>query len=186
MRGIAYSLWFWFGALALSGNQSALAQESQPIELDVRIVPGTRWSASVTKDRESFVSCQITTVTNDAEVRFTIASKGSLVLLLRDEFQENAIRDTLGWGGSRSYRGSLFIDSRPPITTQVERIWEHSLLIPLSKIDPNVLFRARKIAIAVGGISMRGYDVTGLSVARRDLYDCYKENGNEPSAPPRR
>jgi hypothetical protein len=148
-----------------------------PAELDVRIVPGTKWSISVTKKGGEYVSCQITAFTNDAELRLVIGSKGSLVMLLQDQYQENAIRDTLGWRDNQSFRAALFIDKQSPIAAQAERIWEHTLLIPLSNIDSNVIFAAKRIAIAIGGISMRGYDVAGLSTAKTPLYECYRIHG---------
>ena len=39
-----------------------------------------------------------------------IGSKGSLVILLRNPYQENAIKDTLRWGDNQSYKAALFID----------------------------------------------------------------------------
>lgn len=155
------------------------AQKNGLRVLDVRIVPGTKWRASVTKDGETYVSCQVTRNSNSAEIRFAIGSEGSLVILLRDEFQEKAVSETLGWSKGQSYRTVLFIDKWDPIYTQAKRIWEHTLLIPISNIDPNIIFEAKRISIAIGGISMRGYDVEGLSVARQDLYDCYETHSGK-------
>jgi hypothetical protein len=53
---------------------------------------------------------------------------------------------------------------------------QHTLLIPLSSIDPNVIFTARRIGIAIGDIPARTYDVDGLSVARAPLDECYHNN----------
>jgi hypothetical protein len=52
---------------------------------------------------------------------------------------------------------------------------EHTLLISLSSIDPNVVFAAKRIGIAIGDIPTRTYDVDGLSVARAPLYECYHD-----------
>jgi S1-C subfamily serine protease len=151
---------------------------AQDRDVNVEIVPGTKWIISMTVSKEQhYVSCQLTAKTNGAEFRVTISSKGSLVILLRDQYQENAIRDTLGWRENQSYRAELFIDNGSPIPVQAERIWEHTLLIPLSSIDPNIVFSAKRIAIMVGQISMRGYDVNGLSLARAPLNECYRNYG---------
>jgi hypothetical protein len=68
------------------------------------------------------------------------------------------------WAGA--YRAALFIDAQAPISVEAHRVWEHTLLIPLSSIDPNVIFTARRIGIAIGDIPARIYDVDGPSVAR--------------------
>jgi S1-C subfamily serine protease len=157
---------------------SCIHARAQDRDVNVRIVPGTKWAISMTVSKEQhYVSCQLTAKTNGAEFRVAISSKGSLVILLRDRYQENAIRDTLGWRDNQSYRAELFIDNRSPIPSQAERIWEHTLLIPLSDIDPNIVFSAKRIAIMVGEISMRGYDVDGLSLARAPLNECYRSYG---------
>ena len=102
-------------------------------------------------------------------------SKGSLVILLRDQYQENAVTDALGWGENQNYRAALFIDAQAPIPVEAHRVWEHTLLIPLSSIDPSVIFTATRIGIAIGDIPARTYDVDGLSVARAPLYECYHD-----------
>ena len=60
-------------------------------------------------------SCQLTANTNEAEFRVAFGSKGSLVILLRDQYQENAVTDALGWGENQNYRAALFIDAQAPI-----------------------------------------------------------------------
>jgi hypothetical protein len=67
-----------------------------------------------------------------------IGSKGSLVILLRKPYQENAIKDTLRWGDNQSYKAALFIDDQSVLTRGLRAA--------------NI---AESIAIMVGGISMR-------------------------------
>jgi hypothetical protein len=67
-----------------------------------------------------------------------IGSKGSLVILLRNPYQENAIKDTLRWGDNQSYKAALFIDDQSVLTRGLRAA--------------NI---AESIAIMVGGISMR-------------------------------
>ena len=45
-----------------------------------------------------------------------IGSKGSLVILLRYSYQENAIKDTLRWGDNHGYKAALFIDDQSVLT----------------------------------------------------------------------
>ena len=159
------------------GNQAWQRPSIGVAESDASVVPGTKWKISVTKDRGKYVSCQISILSNSAEIRFAIGSKGSLVILLRDQFQENAVRDTLGWRDGQSYTASLFIDSGKPMVTSAQRIWKHTLVILLERLDIAAIFNTAHIAISIGGISMRGYDVTGLAAAREALYECYQSHG---------
>ena len=79
-----------------------------------------------------------------------IGSKGSLVILLRNPYQENAIKDTLRWGRESELQ-SRSVHRRP---IRADAGLESSE------------FKAESIAIMVGGISMHGYDVKGLNVTR--------------------
>ena len=67
-----------------------MTQTEAVSEQDVRVVPGTRWVASVTMERNEYVSCQINlNVEDGVRVRYTIGSKGALVLLLNECDREN-------------------------------------------------------------------------------------------------
>src|ERR1700733_10413401 len=86
--------------------------------------------------------------------------------LLRDPYQENAIKDTIGWGDNRSYKAALY---RRPISAD-------------AGLESSV-FRVEGIAILVGGISMgRGYDVKSLKMARGPLYECPDRNDTDSPA----
>src|SRR5262249_32559101 len=97
-----------------AGDAKALGIDAETVDksrratqargLGVKIIPGTKWMISATKLEEDATTCQLTAETNHAEFRVTIGSKGSLVILLRDQYQENAIRDTLGWSENQSYQ----------------------------------------------------------------------------------
>jgi hypothetical protein len=156
---------------------------------DVRIVPGTRWTASVTMERGEFISCQINlNVEDGVQVRYTIGSKGSLVLMLNDKYLEAQVSEVLGWTEGQSYRAILFLDDKK-FNVQAQRIWQHTLLIPLASIDRETVFRAKKMSLAVGGIAMRGYDVEGLDVASRELLESYRQYApttKTPSNPKRK
>jgi hypothetical protein len=102
-----------------------------------------------------------------AEFRMVIGSKGSLVILLRDPYQENAIKDHPRLGRqselqSRSVR-------RQPISAAAGR--------------ESSVFKAESIAITAGGISMHGYDVKGLNMTRGPLYECYRSDKNDTDSP---
>ena len=77
--------------------------------------------------------------TNGAEFRMVIGSKGSLVILLRYPYQENAIKDTLRWGRESELQSRSVY--RRPISADAG----------LESSE----FKAESIAIMVGGISMR-------------------------------
>jgi hypothetical protein len=134
--------------------------------LEKRIVPGTRWLASVTMDGSDYVSCQIEMETNSAQVRFTIGSKGSLVILISDSYLQAQISDVLGWTEGESYRSLLFLDDKS-FNVQAQRLWEHTLLVPLPAIAKNTVFRTKKMALSVGQIAMRGYQIDGLEGEQR-------------------
>ena len=152
-------------------------------EQDVRAVPGTRWIASVTMERDKYVSCQINlNVEDGVQVRYTIGSKGSLVLLLNDKYMEAQVSETLGWTEGQSYRAILFLDDKK-FDVQAERIGQHTLLIPLASIDRETVFQVKKMALAVGRIAMRGYDVEGLDIASHELLDCYRQRAHTEKAP---
>ena len=85
--------------LCISLAATPLFGQTAPVsEQDVRVVPGTRWIASVTMERDEYVSCQINlNVEDGVQVRYTIGSKGSLVLLLKDKYMEVQVSEVLGW-----------------------------------------------------------------------------------------
>jgi hypothetical protein len=173
-------------SLLLCVTLSALplfGQTAPASEQDVRVVPGTRWIASVTMERDEYVSCQINLNLEDGvQVRYTIGSKGSLVLLLNDKYMEAQVFETLGWTEGQSYRAILFLDDKK-FGVQAERIGQHTLLIPLASIDRETVFRAKKMALAVGGIAMRGYDVDGLDIASHELLDSYRQHAHTEKTP---
>jgi hypothetical protein len=149
----------------------------QPQIFDKRVVPGTRWIASVTMERGEYVSCQIElNVQDGVQVRYTIGSNGSPVILLNDKYMARQVSETLGWTQGQSYRAQLFLDDKQ-FNVQTGRIGQHTLLIPLVSIDPETAFRTKKMALQVAGIAMRGYDVKGLDIASHELLDCYRQHG---------
>jgi hypothetical protein len=88
------------------------AQTAPLSDQDVRVA-GTRWTASVTTERGEFVSCQINlNIEDGVQLRYTIGSKGSLVLLLNDKYLEAQVSDVLGWTEGQSYRAALFLDDK--------------------------------------------------------------------------
>ncbi|WP_140943423.1 hypothetical protein [Prosthecodimorpha hirschii] len=155
----------------LGGIPNAFAQTQ---DADIHIVPGTAWRASVTRDGSEFVSCQIAKKTNSAEVRFTIGSKGGFVFIVHDIYQERMISEVLGWDEGLSFRAQLFADNMGLLNVEAHRIWEHSLLVPLGAIDRRKLLQTKNIALQVGGIAMRGYDIAGIKAALPDLFTCYE------------
>jgi hypothetical protein len=172
-----------FTLLVLAAHDAAAAprdaQSQQPQIFDKRIVPGTRWIASITMERGEYVNCQIElNVEGGVQVRYTIGSKGSPVILLNDKYMERQVSETLGWTEGQSYRAQLFLDDKR-FNVQAQRIGQHTLLIPLVSIDRETVFRAKKMALQVGGIAMRGYDVKGLDIASHELLDCYRQHGTD-------
>jgi hypothetical protein len=170
-----------FALLVLGARDAAAAPNDAPPQrtqtFDKRIVPGTRCIVSVTMERGEYVSCQIELNVEDGiQVRYTIGSKGSPVILLNDKYLERQVSETLGWTEGQSYRAQLWLDDKS-FNVQAQRIWQHTLLIPLVSIDPESVFRTKKMALQVGGIAMHGYDVKGLDIASHGLLDCYRQHG---------
>ncbi len=101
--------------LAAGENASTMsdAQTEAASEQDLRIVPGTRWSASITIQGNNYVSCQINLNLEDGvQLRYAIGSNGSLVLLLNDKYMEAQVSEVLGWTEGQSYRAILFLDDK--------------------------------------------------------------------------
>ena len=99
--------------LLLCITLSATPLFGQMPDQDVRVVPGTSWVASVTMDAGEYVSCQISlNVDERVQVRYTIGSEGSLVLMLNDKYMEAQVSEFLGWTEGQSYSAVLFLDDK--------------------------------------------------------------------------
>jgi hypothetical protein len=133
------------------GSSLAVFAQGSEREVDVRSVPGTKWTASATVDGREFVSCQISQEIHEGEVRFAIGSKGTLVMLLQDPYLNKQIQSVLGWlSPGSSYQGVLSAGKRSA-SVKVERIWKKTLMVNLSEFDQQIIFSLNEIALSVGG-----------------------------------
>ena len=152
-------------------------------EQNVRVVPGTRWTASVTMERDKFVSIQIKRNLEDGvQVIYAIDQTGALFTMLTDKYLEAQVTEVLGWTEGQSYRAILFLDDKT-FNVQAQRIGPHSLLIPLASIGRETVFQTKKMLLSVGGIAMRGYNVDALDLANHELLDSYRKHIQTDNAP---
>ena len=95
-----------------------------------------------------------------------IGSKGSLVILLRNPYQENAIKDTLRWGDNQSYKAALFIDDQSVLTRGLRA----------ANLKP-------KVSPSWSAEFPCGYDVKGLNMTRGRCVSPYRSNKNDTDLP---
>lgn len=157
--------------------------QSEPQASDVRIIPGTGWVASIGEFTAGSHFCQIArNIEDGVQVAFTTGTAGSLALVVADKYMQGQVSDVLGWGKQgQSYRAVLRFDgNKRTFTVEAVRMQEDALLIPLKSINTEMVFRAKRLEVAVGAIAVRFYDLSGLEIAGPELLECARNVRNGP------
>jgi hypothetical protein len=122
--------------------------------------------AAIVTEPDGFRFCTIKITEKDGEiVGFTVGSGGTLALLVEDIYLECQVSSVMPWAEEgQSYRAILFLADKK-FNVSAVRMGEHVLLVTLGSIDTKALLQTKRIALAVGSIAMRGYNVEGLGIA---------------------
>ena len=142
----------------------------------LQIVPGTGYKVYALYEDKAFVNCKATIETRDAELTFAVMQKGTFVMVLSDQYQHRAVKESLGWKEGSTYSGQIYVG---------DKTWN----IQFESLDPNIfifkpnkqfldsLSNQKELAVQIGGISMRGgYDIRGFSTIRSFLKNCYEQH----------
>ena len=169
-------------SLALAFN-SLLAepQAASPVHVtDVTFLPGSGCKVGTFLNADNnFVSSEADYQTKNgaASLHFMIDFQGSLAVVIVDEYLVNQITEVFEWKEGTSYRARIKFDDKW-FDVQALCSHGHGLVIDLKSIDVGTVFGSKTMAVSVGAISYRSYDVKGLEIAGPELlkrYQAYKK-----------
>jgi hypothetical protein len=160
--------------ILLTSGIFATANSALSEDQDVTVVPGTHWILSTTYKEGKPLTCQIERNFEDGIILTYMMSIGgnSYAFSVTDKYLDNQISEVFGeWKVGRSFRATIFIDDRS-FPVQAICLPEGMLTVFLETIDPRMVFWAKKVSLSVAAIAMRGYDVSDLEPAGKELAKC--------------
>lgn len=157
-------------AVLVLGLMISAVAKAQPIS-------GSDWSLTVQRDGGQVISCGALKFTSGAEVRLAVGSQGSLALIVRDPALQNQLADVGLWKAGMIYSAQIFIGGGKPLSLDGQQVGAQSILIRLPYAAGEALKKVNRVAIALNGLAMRGYDISGVGKGYAALIDCAKGSG---------